>query len=183
VKDFPAPFYAVIRWIDRFTDLLGQAFALSMLFLVGIITYECVARYGFNAPTIWVSEASYMVNGAAFMLGCAYALHKGTHVRTDIFWERYTARRKGWIDLVSYVLFFFPTLVILFAISVDDVFYSYSLGERSQMSHWRAILWPFRAAVPLAAALLMVQGVAETLKCLYQIRFGREFEHKEKLEV
>jgi TRAP-type mannitol/chloroaromatic compound transport system permease small subunit len=173
----------VIRWIDGFTDLLGRAFALSMLVLVAIITYECVARYGFNAPTIWVSEASYMVNGAAFMLGCAYALHKGTHVRTDIFWERYTARRKGWIDLVSYVLFFFPTLVILFAISIDDVFYSYSLGERSQMSHWRAILWPFRAAVPLAAALLMVQGVAETLKCLYQIRFGRDFEHKEKLEV
>jgi TRAP-type mannitol/chloroaromatic compound transport system permease small subunit len=183
LKDFPPAFYAVIRRIDAFSDAVGRVLAVSMLVLVGIITYECVARYGFNAPTIWISEASYMVNGSAFMLGCAYALHKGAHVRTDIFWERYPERRKGWIDLVSYLLLFYPTLVVLFAISVDDVLYSYQIGERSQMSHWRAIMWPFRSAVPLAAVLLMIQGVSECLKCGYQIRFGREFEHREKLEV
>ena len=182
-RDFPPAFYAVIRGVDRFSDVVGRVLALSMLALVGMIAYECVARYGFNAPTLWVSEASYMVNGAAFMLGCAYALHKGAHVRTDIFWERYPERRKGWIDLVSYLLLFYPTLAVLFAISIDDVLSSYELGERSQMSHWRAIMWPFRSAVPLAALLLMVQGISECLKCCYQIRFGREFEHREKLEV
>lgn len=181
--DFPPAFYAAIRLVDAFSERFGRLLSLSMLVLVGIITYECVARYGFGAPTIWVSEASYMVNGAAFMLGCAYALHKGAHVRTDIFWERYSERRKGWIDLVSYLLLFFPTVAVLFAISIDDVFYSFSIDERSQMSHWRAILWPFRAAVPAAMALLFVQGLSEVLKCLYQVRFGREFEHREKLEV
>lgn len=183
MRDFPPAFYAVIRRIDRFTDAIGKTVALAMLVLVAIISYECIARYAFDAPTIWVLEASYMTNGAAFMLGCAYALHKGAHVRTDILWEKFSERRKGAIDLASYLLLFYPTLIVLLAISIDDVFYSISIGERSEMSPWRAVMWPFRASVPLAAVLLMVQGVSESLKCWYQIRFGREFEHREKLEL
>jgi TRAP-type mannitol/chloroaromatic compound transport system permease small subunit len=181
--DFPSGFYATIRGIDLFSDVTGRLIALSMLVLVGIITYEVVSRYLFNAPTVWVYEASSMVNGSAFMLGCAYALYKGAHVRTDIFWERFSERRKGTIDLVSYLVLFFPTMITLFATSVDDAWYSYTVGERSQESIWRAIVWPFRSMIPLAALLFMIQGVSESLKCWYQIRFGREFQHREKLEV
>ena len=100
-RDFPSAYYAAIRLIDGFSDVTGKLIALSMLFLVVSITYEVVARYLFRAPTIWVFEASYMVNGAAFMLGCAYALHKGAHVRTDIFWEMYSERTKGVVDLLG----------------------------------------------------------------------------------
>ena len=182
-NDFPAAFYAVIRVIDGFSNLTGKLISLGMLLLVGMISYEVCARYLFNAPTAWVYESSYMVNGSAFMLGCAYALLKGAHIRTDIFWERYSERRKGIIDLLSYLVLFFPTMFTLMAISIDDAWLSYSIGERSQESVWRAIMWPFRATIPLAALLFMIQGVSEALKCWYQIRFGREFEHREKLEV
>lgn len=182
-NDFPAAFYAVIRGIDRFSDLAGRLIALAFLFLIAAITYEVVARYVFNAPTIWVYEASFMINGGAFMLGCGYALFKGAHVRTDIFWERYSERRKGTIDLVSYLVFFFPTMAILMMISIDDAWVAYEIGERSQESIWRAITWPFRASIPLAMLLFMIQGVSESLKCVYQIRYGREFQHREKLEV
>jgi TRAP-type mannitol/chloroaromatic compound transport system permease small subunit len=181
--DFPAAFYAIIRGIDRFSDLTGQLVALAMIFLVAIISYEVCARYLFNAPTVWVYESSYMANGSAFMLGCAYALLKGAHVRTDIFWENYSERKKGTIDLVAYLVLFFPTMITLMAISIDDALLSYEIGERSQESVWRAIMWPFRASIPLAALLFMIQGFSEALKCVYQIRFGREFEHREKLEV
>jgi TRAP-type mannitol/chloroaromatic compound transport system permease small subunit len=61
--------------------------------------------------------------------------------------------------------------------------HAYNTGERSQESVWRAIMWPFRASIPLAALLFMIQGVSESLKCCFQIRFGREFQHREKLEV
>ena len=154
-----------------------------MLFLVASITYEVVARYFFHAPTIWVYEASYMANGAAFMLGCAYALFKGAHVRTDIFWDNYSERTKGIIDLISYLVLFFPTMITMMMISVDDAWNSYALGERSQESIWRAVMWPFRASIPLSALLFMIQGISEALKCWYRIRIGREFEHREKLEV
>jgi TRAP-type mannitol/chloroaromatic compound transport system permease small subunit len=182
-RDFPPAFYAAIRWIDRFSDLTGQLIALGMALLVGMITYEVCARYLFNAPTVWVYESSYMVNGAAFMLGCAYALLKGAHVRTDIFWDNYSERKKGIIDLFSYLVLFFPAMITLMAISIDDAWLSYSIRERSQESVWRAIMWLFRASIPLAALLFMIQGISEALKCLYQIRFGREFEHREKIDV
>jgi len=181
--DFPATFYAVIRVIDGFSDITGRLISLAMVFLVAIITYEVFARYLFRAPTAWVYESSYMTNGAAFMLGCGYALLKGAHIRTDIFWDNYSERRKGIIDLLAYLVLFFPTMITLMAISIDDAWVSYSIGERSQESVWRAIMWPFRASIPLAALLFMIQGISEALKCLYQIRFGREFEHREKLEV
>jgi len=183
MKDFPPAFYSTIRGIDRFSDYTGKLLSLSMLYLVVTISYECFARYLFNAPTVWVLESSYMTNGSAFMLGTAYALHKGAHVRTDMLYRRFSQRKKGWIDLVSYLALFYPALVILMAISIDDVWYSYSIHEHSEQTPWRPIMWPFRAAIPLAALLLMVQGVSETLKCWYQVRFDREFEHREKLEV
>ena len=181
--DFPKVYYTAIRAIDRFSDVTGKLIALSMLFLVAIIAYEVVMRYFFRASTVWVYEASYMINGAAFMLGCAFALHKGAHVRTDIFWENYSERRKGIIDLASYLVLFFPTMITMMAISIDDAWDSYIIGERSQESVWRAIMWPFRATIPLSALLFMIQGVSESLKCWYQIRFGREFEHRDKFEV
>ena len=181
--DFPSVFYATIRHIDWFSDLTGRLFALVQVFLVVTITYEVVVRYFFNAPTVWVFESSAMANGASFMLACGYALSKGAHVRTDIFWDKYSERRKGTIDLVAYLVLFFPTMLFMMAVGIDGAWHSYITGERSQESIWRAIMWPFRSAIPLAALLFMIQGVSESLKCCYQIRFGREFQHRKKLEV
>jgi TRAP-type mannitol/chloroaromatic compound transport system permease small subunit len=182
-REFPRAFYTIIRAIDRFSDVTGRIISLTMLFLVVTITYEVVVRYGFNAPTVWVYEASFMANGAAFMLACGYALYKGAHVRTDIYWENYSERTKGIVDMVSYILLFYPVMITFMLIGVENTLHSWDTGERSQESVWRAIMWPFRATIPLSAALLMIQGVSEVLKCWYQIQFGREFEHKEKIEI
>jgi TRAP-type mannitol/chloroaromatic compound transport system permease small subunit len=181
--EFPRAFYPIIRVIDRFTGVTGKLIAMSMLFLVLTISYEVVMRYGFGAPTVWVYESSFMVNGAAFMLGCGYALYKGAHVRTDIYWENFSERTKGIVDMISYILLFYPVMITFMVVSFDATLHSYDTGERSQESVWRAIMWPFRATIPLAAVLIMIQGVSEVLKCWYQIQIGREFEHKEKIEI
>jgi TRAP-type mannitol/chloroaromatic compound transport system permease small subunit len=180
----PVPIhFRIIRAIDRFTDATGKLVSLSMLFLMASISYECFSRYLFDSPTSWVFETSYLTNGSAFMLGCAYALLKGAHVRTDMLWERYSERKKGLVDLASYLLLFYPALITLFVISVDDAWYAYQLHETSEQTPWRPILWPFRAVIPLTALLLMVQGLSECLKCWQQVRTGREFQHHEKYEV
>ena len=172
-----------IRVIDTFTDFTGSIFAWLSMPLVAGVAYEVFARYLFNAPTIWAYDLTYMLYGALFMLGAAYALHKGAHIRTDFFWDSFTPRTKGLIDTISYVVFFFPSLTALGLISCHEAAYSLQINETSDQTPWRPILWPFKVIVPIACLLLMIQGVSELLKSFYMARTGIELEHKEKVEV
>ena len=172
-----------IRIIDTFTDITGTIVSWLALPLVGAVAFEVVSRYAFNAPTIWSFDLTYMLYGALFMLGSAYALHKGAHIRTDFFWDNFSPRTRGLIDSISYVVFFFPSFLILGLISYNEALYSFQINETSDQTPWRPILWPFKYVVPLACLLLMIQGFSEFLKSFYMARTGIELEHKEKVEV
>ncbi len=179
MRDFPPACHAAIRAIDRFTDATGKLVALAMLYILAALACEAFSRYVLNVATNWAPETTVMANGAAFMLGCGYALLRRAHVRTDLFWNRYSGRKQGAIDLVSYLALFFPSMLAIVWIGIDDVRYSFRIGEVSALTPWGAVMWPFRAALPLAAALLIVQGVAETLKSWYAVRTGREYPPRE----
>jgi TRAP-type mannitol/chloroaromatic compound transport system permease small subunit len=168
-----------IHTIDAFTSWSGKLVAWLILPLVAAVTYEVLARYLFHAPTIWSYDLTYMLCGTMFMLGTAYALRRGAHIRTDIFWERYSVRTKGLVDAIAYLLFFFPGILLLLFASLDEAYYSWQIGERSEQTAWQPILYPFKAVVPLAAMLLLVQGVAELLKSLYAARTGTPVERTE----
>ena len=180
----PSPaLLAIIRVIDTFTDFTGSIVAWLSVPLVGAVAYEVFARYLFNAPTVWSFDVTYMLYGALFMLGAAYALHKGAHIRTDFFWDNFSPRTRGLIDSISYVLFFFPSFALLAILGWHEADYAFRINETSDQTPWRPILWPFKAIVPVACILLMIQGVSELLKSLYMARTGVELEHKEKVEV
>jgi TRAP-type mannitol/chloroaromatic compound transport system permease small subunit len=180
----PSPaLLATIRVLDWFTDRTGTIISWLSIPLVLVVSYEVIARYAFNAPTSWAYEITYMAYGTLFMLGAAFALHKGAHIRTDFFWENFSARKKGLIDSISYLVFFFPGLTILGIIGLDEAIYSFRLGETSDQTPWRPLLWPYKAVIPAACLLLLVQGVSELLKSLYMAHTGVELEHKEKVEV
>ena len=182
--ELPSPaLLSTIRLIDGFTDWTGTIISWLSLPLVLAVAYEVAARYVFHLPTIWVYDVTYMLYGTLFMLGAAYALHKGAHIRTDFFWEKFSIRRKGWIDTISYVVFFFPSLIILLLISWNEFHYSFQINETSDQTPWRPVLWPFKGVVPLACLLLLIQGVSELIKSIYMLRTGVELEHKEKVEV
>jgi TRAP-type mannitol/chloroaromatic compound transport system permease small subunit len=110
-----------------------------------------------------------------FMLGAAYALRIGAHIRTDFFWERWSQRTRGIIDAVAYIVFFFPGIALFLWVGWDEALYAYEIGELSEQTPWRPLLWPLKACVPLAAALLLVQGISELTKSLYAAFTGREF--------
>jgi TRAP-type mannitol/chloroaromatic compound transport system permease small subunit len=180
----PSPaFLAIIRGVDKFTDRTGTVVSWLSIPLVLAISYEVIARYLFNAPTVWAFDIAYMTYGTLFMLGAAYALHKGAHIRTDFFWESFSTRTKGWIDSIAYIVFFFPSLTALLLISGHEAFYAWQINETSDQTPWRPLLWPFKSVVPLACLLLLIQGVSEFLKSLYMARTGIEFERKAKVEV
>src|SRR4051812_26735439 len=156
-----------VRIIDKFTDTTGVWIAWLNIPLVLAVSYEVAARYVFDAPTIWSFDVTYMLYGTIFMLGSAYALHKGAHIRTDFFYEKWTAKTRGMVDSISYVVFFFPSLIMLLAASGNEAFYAYSIMETSEQTPWRPILWPYKSVVPVTCVLLMFQGISETIKSIY----------------
>jgi TRAP-type mannitol/chloroaromatic compound transport system permease small subunit len=172
-----------VRVIDKFTDTTGVWVAWLNMPLVLIVAYEVLSRYVFNAPTIWSFDITYMLYGTIFMLGAAYALLKGAHIRTDFFYEKWSDRTRGMVDSVSYIVFFFPSIIMLLAASGSEAWYSYTINETSEQTPWRPILWPFKAVVPLTCVLLLLQGVSELIKSFYAARTGIILDHKEKIEI
>jgi TRAP-type mannitol/chloroaromatic compound transport system permease small subunit len=180
----PSPRYlAIIHAIDGITKWTGYVFTLLVAPLIVANVIEVFMRYVLNRPTSWALDVTTMSFGALFMLGAAYALLKGAHVRTDMLWENFSDRKKGIIDSIAYLLLFLPSMAILFAISVDDFLYSLSINEKSTSGIWQPVIWPLRAVIPLAAALLFLQGVSELMKSLWAARTGHPLVHHEKIEV
>ncbi len=176
-------YLAIIGVIDGITEYTGYVFTLLVIPLIVANVIEVFMRYVMNAPTSWALDVTTMSFGALFMLGAAYALLKGAHVRTDMLWEKFSDRKKGIIDSTAYVLFFLPSMAILFAISIDDFLYSLSINEKSTSGIWQPVIWPLRAVIPLAAALLFLQGISELVKSLWAARTGEMLVHHEKIEV
>jgi TRAP-type mannitol/chloroaromatic compound transport system permease small subunit len=172
-----------VNVIDKFTDTTGTWVAWLNVPLVLAVAWEVASRYLFDAPTIWSFDVTYMLYGTIFMLGAAYALHKGAHIRTDFFFEKWSVRTRGTIDAVAYLVFFFPSILVFGWVGWTEGYYAFTIGETSEQTPWRPILWPFKMVVPLACLLLLVQGISETIKSLYAARLGIELEHKEKVEV
>ena len=153
--------------IDRFTEKSALAFAGLIAPLLAAVTWEVVSRYAFNAPTTWAYETIYALYAAMFMLGAAYALRMGAHVRTDFLWEKWPPRRRAVIDSIAYVVCFFPGMLLFLVAGLEATWSSFALGERSADTAWFPPLWPLKALVPLSTLLLLLQGISELLKSLH----------------
>lgn len=159
----------MIEGLSTATGWLGGWLIVPMTLA---ISYEVTARYAFNAPTVWAYDVTYMLFGAQFMLTAAYTLLKGGHIRTDVFYERWSAKTRATIDAVSYVFFFFPGLLFVLYASGAEAWQSWQIGERSDWTPWRPVIYPLKAVIPVSAALLLLQGFAELVKCVRVIRGG-----------
>ena len=114
MADFSPGYYKTIKIIDGFTERTGEVFAWLAVPLAIAVFWEVVSRYFFDLPTTWSCDLGYMLYGALFMLGSAYALRQGAHIRTDMLWEKFSESTKGKIDFYAYILFFYPGMILLF---------------------------------------------------------------------
>lgn len=151
---------------------MGQLFAWCIVLLTGVVVYEVVARYAFRAPTVWGFDAAYMLYGTLFMMAGAYALSRNGHVRGDFLYRNFRPRVQARLDLTLYILFFFPA-ILAFMISGFSFFAaSYAQNEHSAFSPAGPVIWPFKALIPIVGFLLLLQGLAEVVRCLRCIRDG-----------
>jgi len=162
----------VIRGIDWVTDRSGKVLAWLCFPLILALVYEVTARYLFKAPTEWAYDVTYMLYGTIFMLGAAFTLLKKAHIRTDLFYNKWTPRTQGLIDTVMYLLLYFPGIIFFLVAGWDYAAHSWVTGEHTSLSPWRPIIYPFKAVIPVTAFLLLVQGVSELLKSVYAWKRG-----------
>lgn len=153
-----------LNGIDTLSMSVGKLAAFIVIPNVFALVYEVVARYVLKAPTIWSFEITYFLYSAHFMLGAAYALKDRSHIRVEVLYSRLSARSRAIIDTAGYMIFFFPATIALMLGGIDLVKESIAMGERSGVSAWRPIMWPFRAILPLGIFFLFLQGIAEFLR-------------------
>jgi TRAP-type mannitol/chloroaromatic compound transport system permease small subunit len=169
---------------NRFTaliDNISDATAAFIIYLVVALTlvlgYEIIARYAFNSPTKWAFDISYMLGGTFFLFGQAYALRHRRHVRIDIFSSRFSTRTQAAVDVICYLVFFFPLWIGMLVYLYPYVMFSWSVQERSMQSYWQPLIYPFKTLMPIGLFLLVLQGVADFVRKLMTL-LGKETVHE-----
>ena len=175
-----------IEFIDSKMLITGKVFAWLTVFLIYAMIHEVIGRHFFNRPTLWSFDISRMLAGALFMLGAAYTLSKGIHIRADFLYRNWKVRNQAKVDLFLYLLFFFPGFLVFFWVSFDYAYTSICgrsdlmecLGgkvriQRAMDTTWMPVMWPLKSCMPIGAFLLLVQGISEVLKSYYAFVKGR----------
>ena len=175
--------YSYIKFADTLSSSMGKAFSWCIVILMGGTCYEVIMAYAFNAPTLWNFDFSLQMYGAIFMMAGAYTLATEAHVRGDVIYRLFPTKVQGWIDLILYFIFFFPGVLALAVTGFKYAARSVRYGEVSINSPAGIPIFQFKAIIVLAGVLLVIQGIAQVLRCVHCMRHGSWYETKETDEV
>src|SRR2546422_9343590 len=168
----PVTVQRLIRGIDRFSYWSGKAAAWLIMALTFVVAIEVFKRYILNAPTAWIFDFNNMLYGSLFMLCGAYTLALGGHVRADFVYIYLKPRGQASMDLILYLLFFIPGILGLIYAGYDYAAISWRIGEHSTVTAEGPPVYHFKSVIPIAGALVMVQGLAEIVRCIECLRTG-----------
>lgn len=158
--------------VDRLSTWVGHAFSFLIIALTLHVCWEVFSRYALDAPRAWAFDVMIMFYGTLFMMAGAYTLAKNGHVRGDVLYSFFRPRTQAAIDLALYIVFFIPGV---FALTYAGYFYaadSWAIGERSNITAEGPPIYPFKMVIPLAGALLFLQGIVEIVRCVICLRQG-----------
>ncbi len=161
----------LLHTADGISTWVGKAFSWLIVVLMLLVVAEVFKRYALNAPTAWVFDASNMLYGTLFMMGGAYTLAQDGHVRGDFLYGNFKPRTQASIDLALYVLFFLPGIAAL--TWSGWTYFQDSLAIHEQTFNADPLpVYPFKFMIPLAGALVLMQGVSEIIRCLVCLKTG-----------
>ena len=163
---------SIIR-IDKFSKIVGNVVCWILMPLIFAMTYEVLARKLFLAPTIWAYDISRFLYGALFMLGAAYALSKGVHIRADFLYRNFKIKTQGLIDFWLYILFYFPGLIVFLYMTIGYVGESIQRGERGMDTTWMPYMWPIKTCLLIGIVFLLIQGISELFKSYWAATRGK----------
>jgi TRAP-type mannitol/chloroaromatic compound transport system permease small subunit len=162
----------LIRTIDEVSYWSGKAFAWLIVALTFVVSIEVFKRYILNAPTAWIFDFNNMLYGTLFMMCGAYTLALGGHVRADFVYIYMKPRGQAALDLALYLLFFVPGILGLIYAGYGYAADSWRIAEHSTVTAEGPPIYHFKSVIPIAGALVMLQGLGEILRCIQCLRTG-----------
>lgn len=171
----PAGSQRAIRILDGISIFTGKAVSWLLIPMMLSLVYEVCMRYLFHSPTIWSMDVAVMMFGINFMVGSAYCLQSGGHIRTDFFYNNWSVKTKAKVDILMYILLFFPVHLVFLEVGWGYFWKSFSIGETMVSSPWMPIVWPLKFAIPCCVALTLLQGVSEVIKNVYRWKTGVDY--------
>ena len=158
--------------VDKFSTFVGQAFSWLIVTLTLLISWEVFSRYVLEHPHAWAFDVMIMMYGTLFMMAGAYTLSKNGHVRGDVLYGFFPPRLQAGLDLILYILFFIPGVVALVWAGYRYAGESWVINEHSNITADGPPIYPFKTVIPIAGAVLLLQGVVEIIRCVICLREG-----------
>lgn len=172
----------ILLAIDQFSTWTGKAAAWLIVLMTALISYDVLLRYlskpiGEPARAIWFTyyysyDMTYYLYAILFMIGGAYALSRGQHLRGDVFYRLWPVRVQASIDLVLYLVAFFPGIIALILVGAQWAYASWQIRELSFTTAAAPPIYPLKTVIPIAGVLMAIQGVAETIRSAIALRTG-----------
>ena len=161
-----------LLFIDKVSTWVGQFFAWLIVALTGLISWEVFSRYVLNTPHAWAFDVQIMFYGTLFMMAGAYTLSKNGHVRGDVLYGFFPPRLQAGLDLALYIVFFIPGVIALTYAGFNFAQDSWVINEHSSISADGPPIYPFKAVIPVAGAILLLQGIVEIARCAICLKQG-----------
>lgn len=160
----PSALARTVHAIDRFTLASGRLLAWCALAMALVTSVVVLLRYGFSTGAIALQESITYLHGSLFMLGVAYALRSGAHVRVDIFYRGFNERQQAWVNALGGIVFLLPLCALILIVSWGYVADSWAIGESSPEPGGIPFMYLLKTLLPLMALNLALAGVADVLR-------------------
>jgi TRAP-type mannitol/chloroaromatic compound transport system permease small subunit len=172
----------LLLFVDKVSTWVGHAFSWIIVALTLQVSWEVFSRYALDAPHAWAFDVMIMLYGTLFMMAGAYTLSVNGHVRGDVLYGFFKPRTQATIDLVLYIVFFIPGVVALVWAGYYYAGDSWRINEHSNITAEGPPIYPFKTVIPVAGAILLLQGIVEIVRCVICIKQGAWPSRKEDVE-
>ena len=159
--------------VDLVSTWSGKVCSWLICVLMMVVSVEVFKRYILNAPTAWIFDLDSMLYGTLFMMCGAYCLAQDGHVRGDFLYSNMKPRTQASLDLALYFLFFLPGIVALIYAGYGFAIDSWHINEHSNVTADGPPVYQFKAVIPIAGALVMLQGLSEIVRCILCLKTGK----------
>jgi len=159
--------------MDGCSEWSGRIFVWLIIPLAVLVVFEVISRRFLDSPHIWSTEVIDFIYGPHFMLAAAYTLLYKAHVKIDVVYDNFSPRTRGILDIITYMVFFFPFCIIVLYQGVIFAHTSWAMGETSDSAALKVV--PLvKTVIPVAMGLLLVQGIATYIRAIIQTIKGEE---------